>query len=237
MAIYRRSRKPSYRKKRYVKKTRVPLATKKYVKRVTRQIRPEMKNQLDLFTETTINYLSQPYLIYEPAISQGDGKQNRDGVELIMKGVHFKGIVHNNSNQTAYVRFLILKTQGATDTAWATAEFFTDGSTSGATQTITDLLGSTRLATTKINPAKFKVCAERVIKLAPNTSTEGAEVKKFNIFTKQNQKVIYEAGTYQAANQDWRYIVVILSTLANNDVASTSTCEITADLKWYFVDP
>jgi len=208
MAIYRRSRKPAFRKKRYVKKTKVSSAVKKYVRNVARPMRPEIKRILDVYTETSIDSVVTPYFTYEPLISQGTGPYQRVGGRVRMTGLHVKAFFKNNATTTEFIRVLLVRTTSDTDTAAATMELFQDSNNGGTPGTI---ISSGTAATNilyAINKSKFKTLYDKVYKLGSTNSTDSRDVMLFNRFWKLNSQIKYDANQTGLGNQSTRYLLL-----------------------------
>jgi hypothetical protein len=236
MTPYRKTApKKTYRKKASTAK--VSTAVKKYVKQVTAKSRPEMKRIMDSTTldETAINTLTVPYIFREFSCVQGTQVQGRLGNELYIQGLHLKGILHNNSNTTIFVRRLILQLTDGTPTG-AFTEIFTSG-----TGVPTDLVTTTGLNAMyhSINKSKFKVYDDTVMKLAPLTSVDGNQTKMFNKFQKfGGAKITYEGNTSGEQNQNKRFLVLWIFADANDDTtAATNVVEVSSNITWYYTDP
>ena len=95
MVSYRRSRLPRRRRiRRRPLNRRVPRVVKKYVKKV--MPRPEVKRELDGFSENIVTAGVTPYLQFEPLISQGTALNQRVGNEIRFLSIYAKVMLHNN---------------------------------------------------------------------------------------------------------------------------------------------
>jgi len=213
----------------------VSQAVKSYVKKVTAKQKPEMKVQS--FTEaneTVMNTLSTQYLFQEFTCSQGLGNAQRIGNEILLQGFHTKGVLHNNSTGTIWVRKLILGYSDSIQDGAFTELFRLNLGTTGDLTTVVGLDVIYR----PINKVKFHVYKDQVHKLSSNADTAGNHTKFFNDFQKfGGSKIKYEANTGGFTNQDKRFCILWLVADANDDTSLGNPIELSNITSWYFTDP
>lgn len=228
--------KPRSYKKKTIGKAKVSTAVKKYVKKATSSLKPEMKRVIDNYTETTIENVVTPYYIYEPSITQGTTVSTRVGNTIKMAGVNVKAMFRNNATNSAYFRVLVLSSDGATDATPATMELFTETNNVGGTSPIV-LSGTGAINILyKINNRRFKVHYDHTFKLAATGSTDGKEVMLFHKFVKFGFKTIkFDSNTSGLNDQTTRYYVMFLHSETALDGVG-GAIEISGQNKWYFTD-
>jgi len=200
-------------KKEYTKRSgKVAPAVKQYVKKQLRTNselkRFERSDQEKIEGSTTNpvygNDLSQ--------IPEGTGNSERVGAEIRLQGVQLKGMFHNNSTVTNYVRYvigyslspqLILLNQtakifrGPLNQQWTTADVYGSGSTPYS------------LMTTPFHPELFQPLYDKVHKIAPSTSVDGNNTRLFNKFIKlHNRRVAFPNETFAEPNVPHPRLVV-----------------------------
>ena len=234
MVSYRRSRLPRRRRiSRRTTRTRVPRVVKKYVKKV--MPRPEVKRELDGFSENIVTAGVTPYLQFEPLISQGTALNQRVGNEIRFLSIYAKVMLHNNSTLTQTVRMLVLGMASDTDTIPASMELFQDANVAGGTTTL--LTSGTNFGNMifKVNKKKFHVYYDRVFKLGSVNSVDGKNVVLIKKLFKIRSKIRYDGNTTGVGNQSKRYMILYLTSDPGLD-NSGGAIEITGNHYYYFTD-
>lgn len=214
-------------KKVYPKRSgKVAPAVKSYVKKQMRSNselkRFELADQEKIEgTTTNANYITDLC-----TIAEGTGKEERIGSEIKLQGVQLKGMFHNNSSVVNYVRYVIgyftqnqaslLNTvtkvfRGPFDQQLNTQEVYASGAQPYA------------LMTTPLHPELFHTLYDKVIKIGPNTSTDGTNSRLFNKFIKlHNKKVSFTTSDVPASiNQPApRLVVMRMYTDAGQDAGA-----------------
>ena len=195
--------------RRTVRRPRLTTAIKRYVRRVVPK--PELKRDLDGWTENVINSTVTPYINFEPVIAQGTALNQRIGSEIIMRGIYLRAMFKNNSTTTQMVRALVLSCANDTDTAPATMELFQDISAAGAVTQIQTSGTNFGNCLFKINKRKFHVHVDRLFKLGATGSLDGRDVIVFKKLVKLRSRVSYDAGLTGVGNTSKRFIILYLT--------------------------
>lgn len=234
MAIYRKNIKPRRYKKKTGTKT-VSTAVKKYVKHALKPMKPEVKRQIDYYTEVGIDSIVSPYTQYELAVVQGTTPAQRVGNQINLIGLSIKAFFRNNATTTEFVRALVLSCASDTDTVAATMELFQDATTGGGTAIIQNSGTNSVNMLYPINKSKFKVHYDHVFKVAANTSTDGKDVVQFKKFIKFQSKIKFDGTAVGTGNASRRFIVFYLTSDPLLD-SGGGQVEITGMNRWYFTD-
>lgn len=234
MVSYRRSRLPRRRRiRRRTTRNRVPRVVKKYVKKI--MPRPEVKRELDGFSENIVSATVTPYLQFEPLISQGTALNQRVGNEIRFLSIYAKVMMHNNSTITQTVRMLVLGMANDTDTTPATMELFQDANAAGGTSTLLTSGSNFGNMIFRINKKKFHVYYDHVFKLGSTNSVDGKDVVLVRKLIKIRSKIRYDGNTTGVGNQSKRYMILYLTSDPALD-ASGGAIEITGNHYYYFTD-
>nr|QXP07597.1 MAG: putative capsid protein [Arizlama virus] len=227
MALKNKSRRPRKTK------TTVSRAVKAYVRRVTPK--PEMKRQVTTIDELAVNPLTSSLNVAEISnIAQGSGMPNRNGNNVLAKGIHVKGVLHNNSaTRAVWARLLVVGVAGDCDLS-TTTEFW-DYQASGIPGDFTTITGLNMMYT-KINKARINVKYDKMIKMGTTAALDGTNTKFFNKFIRLNHKITYDGNTYGFANQNYRYAVILLVAEAGDDTVGTDPVEYNMFSTLYFTD-
>jgi len=235
MAVYRKSAARKVYRKKTVSKPKVSTAVKSYVKKVMKPMKPEVKRQIDFYTEVSHDAIVNPYSLYELAVVQGTTPAQRTGNIINLIGLNINAFFRNNATTTEFVRTLVLSCPSDTDTAVATMELFQDATTGGGTAVIQNSGTNAVNIMYPINKSKFKVHYDHVFKLGGNGSTEGKDVMKFNKFLKFQSKIKFDGTGVGLGNASRRFLVVYLTSDPLLDSAG-GAIEITGINNWYFTD-
>lgn len=209
---------------------------KKYVKRATLPLRPEVKRTIDFYTETTVDAVVTPYQYYELIVGQGSAAPQRSGMEILLIGLSIRSWFRNNGTTTQFVRALVLSCASDTDTTIATMELFADSNVAGTPTTLA-LSGTSPINVLfPINKAKFKIHYDHVFKLGGSGATGGEDVKVFNRFVRFRSKIKFDAAsTGGKGDASRRFFVLYLTSDPLLD-AGGAAIEISGSNKWYFTD-
>lgn len=170
------------------------------------------------------------YLAYDPlVVSEGTGKEERIGSEIIPTGLHIKGVVHNNGSGPNFVRIVVVKSN--TRQQVTTGDFF--GGETGLGQDITDVTGLDRMYW-PIHKNVHQVLYDKVIKL--EKSGEVGNCRMFNKWLKLGGKIKYDGGNTGSEQLTPRYHIVYLSAEAADDTSTGQTVEVSALHRFFYKD-
>jgi len=195
----------------------------------------EMKQRYVVHSEDTINTLN-PNNIYDLlGMVQGSGAYQRIGNELVAKGVHSKGFLHNNSTKTVFVRHAI-GWMNIDTAAGSTAEIFQD--------VAGDAIGPSSLAASyhalyfPWYKRYFKPIYDKVYTLEGIDATTGGNknVRFFNVYKKLNNKVRFSANTSSTATKN-RLIEVFFCATADDDDGTGYVVELSQVARVFWIDP
>lgn len=227
--------KKAYKRRPLARKTTVSTAVKKYVKKAIKPMKPEVKRQIDFYTEVSHDAIVNPYSLYELAIVQGTTPAQRTGNLVNLIGLNINAFFRNNATTTEFVRALVLSCASDTDTAVATMELFQDATTGGGTAIIQNSGTNAVNIMYPINKSKFKVHYDHTYKLAAGTSTDARDVVQFKKFIKFQNKIKFDGTGVGLGNASRRFLVIYLTSDPLLDSAG-GAIEITGINNWYFTD-
>lgn len=224
-------RKRAYKKKR--RGTSMVSVAKRAVRQELRR-NVELKRRYGTQTETSISTVNQGGNWHALSnVDLGTGRDNRIGHEIIAKGIHVAGHLHNNGAGTNYVRMVILEERTQAD--FTGVEKLFEGAT--ATQDFTGV-NSMSAMYYPIQKVDYKVFYDKVFKLNPVASTgKNDESRMFKKFIKLNRKMLFENQTSQgAAVQRPRYWIGFWAAESARDEGLGQNIEMSMLTRFYFTD-
>lgn len=198
--------------------------------------RMEMKQKWSSWDETAVNTLQAATFYDLAAIDQGDASNQRDGNEIHLQGFHFNGIINNNSTTlTNYVRVLVFRSiQDNLDLSYASSDLF--AGTLGDPEALSDRPGLNAMYW-PIDKGLFKVYKDILIKVSPNTATDGSETKRLKFWIPlKGLKVRYEGSSTGATNVYPRLHFVMWSGEAPDDTSTGSNVEFSGVGRLFYKD-
>lgn len=233
---YLRSMRPrksstSTRRRRRATSKRVPLATKRYIRKI--MPKPEIKQMWTHVNENALNTLSQGFFDYMPAIATGVSSIGRIGNTVKLNGIHLRGALNNNSGSESYARCVVIQYDGRQDPA---VGFFRNAQ-SNTCAAISSINGLDAIYY-PVNKMDFIVRWDKVFKLGGSTSNSSATCTRlFSKFIKFNKIINYHSAATGIAGQDWMYAVIWIAADANDDTTTGTTVEVSYLHRMYFSDP
>lgn len=231
MAYTRKSKKSSRRRR--PKRRSAASVAKSVVRRELRK-NVEMKRKYTAGTELTVSTLSQGTNWYDlSSIDLGTGRDNRIGHEIVAKGIHLTGALHNNGSTTNYVRMVVIQ-QHTQDALSSASDVFEKNVSND------DFSGTTGMQTMyyPLQKVDFKVLYHRIFKLNPaGTAGIADESRMFKKFIKLNRKVRFEQQTAEGDNlQRPRYWFALWAAESPDDTGLGETIELSYLARFYFTD-
>lgn len=195
----------------------------------------EMKQRYVVHSEDSVNTLN-PNNVYELAgMVQGTGAYQRIGNEIIVRGVHSKGFLHNNSAKTVYVRHMIgfLTVE---DSAGSTCPIFRE--TSGEAVGPSTLAAPYHTIYYPLYKRFFKTIYDKVYRLEGIDATTGGNKNThfFNVFKKLNKKLRFSANTSSTLTKP-RMIECFFCATADADDGTGYVVELNQIATLYWNDP
>jgi len=175
-------------------------------------------------------------------LAQGTASNERIGNEIRLQGVQLKGMFNNNTTLTTYVRIMIGYYIGNAELTSPVSEIvslFKDNLGNSVSAQIVAAAGAKNYAlmTTPTHPEFWHPLYDKVLKIGPNTSTDGNNTRLFNKFIKlHNKKVIFDtlSGTTGAGYSTPRLQVIRIYTDAPQDSSTAQTLEYSGlSQVWY----
>lgn len=155
----------------------------------------EFKRRLDYITEQTITSISSGMVLFDgPQLAQGDGAENRDGLEVLLKRLKMK-LLFKYESIPVQVRLILVR--------------YPQGSESPSLSDLLTHPTSSQVMVSpwlKAGPVKYSVLYNKIIKLGGEATMSGTYKEKVcDINVKlggTGQKVIYESGTTQTPDKN-----------------------------------
>lgn len=170
------------------------------------------------------------YLAYDPlVITEGTGKEERVGTEIIPTGLHVRGICNNNGSSPNFVRILILRSN--TRQQVNTGDFF--GSSTGVGLDISAVNGLDRMYW-PIHKATHTVLYDKVIRL--EKSTEVGKSRQFNKWIKLGGKIKFDGNGTGSENLFPRYHIVYMSAESDDDTSTGQNVEVSVLHRFFYKD-
>lgn len=194
----------------------------------------EVKRKYINQTESSISTLVQGANWYDLSdVSIGGGVDERVGHEIMAKGIHLAGALHNNGSTTNYVRMMVIQ-QHSQDALSSASDVFQNVTNTD------DFSGITGMQTMyyPIQKVDFKVLYHRIFKLNPNgTAGIADESRMFRKFIKLDQKVRFEnQNTEGTGLQRPRYWLALWAAESPDDTSLGETIELSFLARFYFTD-
>lgn len=201
--------------------------------------KPEMKSIWNHDNEVSLNTLSQGAIVSLPLVTQGTASTNRIGNEIMLKMMHMKGVLYNNSSSESYVRLLVVGHDANISPVLGTFPLFVNGS-SNNTVPISSVNGLDAQYY-PINKKDLTVYVDRKWKLAGSNIEAGSRnTRMFSECVKwprRGKKVIYEGNTTGYENQNWLCTIIWIASDANDDTTTGTNVELSQLTRIYFQDP
>lgn len=215
------------------KRSKVPLATRKYVKRCLPKV--EMKQSWVHHNEVSLSTLTQGYNAPGPFIQPGSLANNRLGNIINLSGLHLKGALFNNSTSETFVRMLVVGYDGNSPTT-APANLFR-GDATGSTGGISGVNGLDAMYF-PVNKLDMHVYRDKVFRLAGTaTGNAGANTKFFSEFIKfHGKKIEYKGSSTGLGLQNWMYSIIWISAEAADDTTTGTVVEVSMLERVYYKD-
>jgi len=227
MPSRRSTRRPIRRKRKTTRTARVSPAVRKYVRRALPKV--EVKQTWYHMNELQLNTLAQGYSNVGPVISQGTDSASRLGNIISATGLHYKGVLSNNSTQESMIRFAIVRYDSSLG---APNNIFFRGSSAGTPLAISAVNGLDAMYY-PINRVDLHVYHDKLIKLAGSaTGNAGANVKVFSKFVKLNRLKL----EYKGSNPQWNYACVFIAADSNDDTSTGTSVELSCLERFFFKD-
>lgn len=230
------ARRPKTTKKRYSKKSRktskVPAATKKYVRRI--MPKTEVKQTWSHTDEFPMNTLTQGNATNtNVGIVQSTSGVARVGNSLNALGMHIKGVFNNNSTSESYMRMVVLSNDPKYD--WTTSLF--RNADTGTVAGFSSVFGLNAMYY-PLNKVDYTVRFDKVFKLAGSaTGNSGSNTRMFSKYIKfGGKKVTFKANTTGSGNQDWTYNTLFFAADANDDTSTGTAVETSCLERFFYTD-
>lgn len=198
-------------------KKRVPKPVKSYVRRQINKS-SETKVYHAIAEEQTVDTTTQSYIQDLSSILQGVQSNQRVGVKVKATGLHTRLTLNNNSNKTNFVRVLVVGTYDPNDVSTSSELFLT---VAGAPTSIASSPGL-KCLNLSINKARYTPLYDKMVKLGPSGSTDGTETRFIKFWRKLNKTISFDAATYGAGNQSYRYHMLLIPSEASDDTLPSS---------------
>lgn len=203
---------------------------------VRRELRKnvEMKRHFVNSTEDTVSTLSQGTNWYDlAAIDQGVKAQERIGMEVMAKGIHLAGHLHNNGSTTNWVRMVVIQQHTQDDISSLSEVFMKGGNTADFSSTT-----GMQAMYFPLQKTDFKVLYHQVFKLNP-AGTAGLldESRMFRKFIKLNKKISFQKDLSEGTDlQRPRYWLGCWAAESPDDTGLGETIELSFLSRFYFTD-
>jgi len=213
------------------KRSKVPAATKRYVKRM--MPKTELKRVVAYLDESSQTTLVQGSAIPMLGVSQGTALWNRSGNEICVKGFHIKGIMNNNATTPNYVRMVLAWTPCDTDTSFTAATLFGDIALSGTTGGTSTIPGLNTMYY-PINRIQYTPVYDKIYKLGG--SGDPSCTRMFSKFIKMNKTIKYIANSTGTGVQSHQLTLFYLVAEAGDDTTGGQTIEVSHVARAFFTD-
>jgi len=227
LRLPRRTRRP----KRTSRRSKVPAATKSYVKRMLPKT--ELKRFVSYYDEITGSTLVEGSAVPLTNIGQGTASYMRIGNEICVKGLHIKGLFNNNAATPNYVRMMVLWSACDTNTSFGSAYYFAESNLAGTTGTISNVTGANMMYY-PLNTKQFTPIYDKVFKLGG--SGDPSCTRMFSKFVKLNKRIKYIANNYGDGLQDYQISVVYLYAESGDDTTSGQIVETSHVCRLWYSD-
>lgn len=194
----------------------------------------EVKQAWTHHNEVNLNTLTQGYQSDGASIATAVSAVGRVGNAINCLGIHYRGVINNNSGSESVVRLIVVGHNGNQP---VTSGLFR-AAASNTVQGISSTNGLDAMYY-PINKTDFHVYWDKLFKLGGVTGNSGASsVRTFSKYIKLNRKKIefHNAGT-GTAGQSWYYTLLAISADANDDTTTGTVVEFSALERFYYVDP
>jgi len=217
--------------RRTTKRSRVPTATKRYVKRM--MPKTELKRNATYYDEISQSTLTQGSYSPQLSITQGTGLQQRIGTQITVKGFHIKGVVNNNATTPNYIRMLLAWSTIDSATTFSTANIFADANLAGGTAGTGGVTGANILYY-PVNRLAFTPVWDHTMKLGG--SADPSCTRMFSKFIKMNKTIKYIANNAGDAMQDYQLTLFIFVAESGDDTGLGQTIEVSHVARAFFTD-
>lgn len=225
-----RSKKRSSRKK--TKKSSTALVRSVVRKELNKNV--EIKRHYVHNNEVTVSTLSQGTNWYDlTSIDQGVNADERIGMEVMAKGIHLAGHLHNNGSTTNWVRMVVIQQHTQDDISSLSEVFQKSGNTADFSSTV-----GMQAMYFPLQKVDFKVLYHRVFKLNP-AGTAGLldESRMFKKFIKLNKKIKFQKDLSEGADlQRPRYWLGCWAAESPDDTGLGESIELSFLSRFYFTD-
>lgn len=185
-------------------------------------------------TEELVSTLAQGTNWYSLAdVDQGVNTAERIGMEIMAKGIHVCGHLHNNGSTTNWVRMVVIQQHTQDDISSLSEVFQKSGNTADFSSTT-----GMQAMYFPLQKTDFKVLYHRVFKLNP-AGTAGLldESRMFKTFLKLNKKMKFQKDLSEGADlQRPRYWLGCWAAESPNDTGLGENIELSFLSRFYFTD-
>jgi len=219
------------RTRRTTRRPKVPLATKKYVRRLLPKV--ELKRIVSYQDEVSNSTLVQGSSLPMIAIPQGLQVWNRIGNEVKIKGFHIKGILNNNATTPNYVRMVLAWAPMDTVVTLNGSNLFADTDLAGNTGGVTSIPGL-NIMYFPINRTQYTPVFDKVFKLGG--SGDPSCTRMFSKFIRMNKTLKFIANNTGTGVQSAQLSLWYLVAEAGDDTTGGQAIEINHVARTYFTD-
>lgn len=166
------------------------------------------------------------------AVLPGDNFYTRDGRQITLQRLSFKGHLHNNATPVKLCRMVIgwIKNQQTPSTV---TELFESAATGGTT----DLDAQLNVLYRRFNKIVFTPIYDRIIKVGGINGGDSTNTQLYNInLNLRGKKVNFDGATATVADQDHKLYAVVFAKRGDDDEATGSVVEWTAVSHLDFLD-
>jgi hypothetical protein len=225
------TRRAPTKRRRAARPGKVSKAVKKYVKRSLPKT--EMHMTFLHLNEIQLSTFTQGYSVSGPVTAKGDGTSDRTGNIINACGLHYKGVVYNNSGSETMVRMIIVGSR-ASDGDPKNILFRADAA--GVVAGISGINGLDAMYF-PLNKVDLHVYHDKIIRLAGSvTGNAGANVKLFNKFVKLNRRKIEYKTLSSVTSADWVYTAMWIAADSNDDTTTGTSVELSCLERFYSQD-
>ncbi|CAN0135924.1 unnamed protein product, partial [Heterosigma akashiwo] len=162
-------------------------------------------------------------------VTEGTGKEERIGTEIMPTGLHIKGVVNNNGASPNFVRIIVVKSNTRQNVT--SGDFF--AANTGVGQKITAINGLERMYW-PIHKTVHNVLYDRVLRLEKNG--DFGKSKLFNKFIKLKGKIKFDGNCTGAEQLTPRYHIVYMTAESEDDTSTGQNVEVSAMHRFFYKD-
>jgi len=192
----------------------------------------ELKRNMTYFDEISGSSLTGGSSTPVAQISQGTGVYQRNGNKITVKGLHIKGLFHNNATKTQLVRIMVLSSKINTTTNFQDMALWDNANQAGGVSTPNGSGGANAMYQT-LNKRSYTAYWDKIYKLGPVTDPSGVVV--FNKFIKMNKVINFISNNTGDTQQD-QISVVISIAQADDDTGLGEIVEQSFNAALYYSD-